>query len=164
MRLGRRRAAPTADPVAAYVRELEVHLRRRGRVRGRITGEVRGHLEEGIEALARERNLPRSVAAAETIARFGSAEELAGQFNATPKRRSEASRRLAVLWIAWLGAMGMGSATVWAAFDGSAGAGRSHGQATVARTHGPACASPGARGTRTHISVVPPRHCRRARS
>lgn len=155
---GRREPPDREDPVAAYLRELETDLRRR-RSRRRIAREVRGHLEEGIEVLERERNLTRSAAAAETLDRFGGARQLAAQFNAISTRRSVAVRRLAVLWIAWLGAMGMGSATVWASLHGPAPARTSRHAATVAPLARPLCSTTD-RHTPGHRAGFPTERCR----
>jgi hypothetical protein len=160
MRLtSRREPLDRDDPVAAYLGELDAHLRPRGLARRRIATEVRGHLEESIEGLERERQLTRGTAAAETLERFGTARQLAAQFNALPTRRSIAARRLAVLWIAWLGAMGMGSATVWASLDASAAAGGSQRQPAVVRTVAP-CPATHARGIPGHSPDLRTGRCR----
>jgi hypothetical protein len=162
MRLTGRRVAPDRDddPVAVFLRELDTQLRPRGLARRRIAKEVRAHLEDSIEGLEHESELTRSSATEETLARFGNARQLAAQFNALPTRRSVAARRLAVLWIAWLGAMGMGSATVWASFDASAAAGGSQHRTTVIRTVRPLCTTTDAGRQPVHSLSSRPERCR----
>lgn len=106
----------TDDPVAAYVGEFEAQLQIRGPRRRRILNEVRTHLSEALIDVELGRS--RDSAAREAIARFGSAREIAANFNATRRERRPLARRLVTLWAAWIVAMAMGSVTVWAAVQG----------------------------------------------
>jgi HAAS len=105
------------DPIAIYIRELKAHLRARGPRRRRIVSEVRTHLCERRSDIQRDGVSEPRAAAQEAIARFGDAERMAAQFNRVPRTLRPFERRLATLWLAWIAAMAMGTATVWAAVD-----------------------------------------------
>lgn len=105
------------DPIAVYMRELKRHLRVRGLRRRRIVEEVEGHLSQRRSDLQRDRGIEPRSAAREAIQRFGAAEEMAAQFNRAPRRPRILERRLMALWVSWIAAMAMGTATVWAAVD-----------------------------------------------
>lgn len=105
------------DPIAVYMRELKRHLRVRGLRRRRIVEEVECHLSQRRTDLQRDRGIEPRSAAMEAIQRFGAAEEMAAQFNRAPRRPRILERRLIALWVSWIAAMAMGTATVWAAVD-----------------------------------------------
>jgi hypothetical protein len=105
------------DPIAIYLRELKAHLRARGLRRHRILSEVQAHLRQRRSDLQRTGIREPRAAEREAIARFGDAQEMATQFNRLDRRARPFERRLVALWLAWIAAMGMGSATVWAAVD-----------------------------------------------
>ena len=107
------------DPIAIYIRELKAHLRARGLRRRRIVDEVEAHLCERRSDLQRAGVSEPAAAAQEAIARFGDAAGMAAQFNRVDRRLRPFERRLATLWLAWIAAMAMGTATVWAAVDSS---------------------------------------------
>lgn len=129
------------DPIAIYVRELKAHLRARGPRRRRIVDEVEAHLCERRSDIQRAGTSEPRAAAREAIARFGDAEGMAAQFNRVERKLRPFERRLATLWLAWIAAMAMGTATVWAAVD-SSGAGRRYSQHhhVSAGLAGPLCA------------------------
>lgn len=131
------------DPLTVYMREFAAQLKARGLRRRRILTEVRAHVSEAVADLERDR--PNERAVREAIARFGSAPEIAAQFNSPPPSTRLAARRLAVLWAAWLAAMAMGSATVWAAAQGGSAP-----VAHVLATHRHAAHAPVARAPVTH--------------
>jgi hypothetical protein len=134
------------DPIAIYIRELKAHLRARGPRRRRIVAEVQTHLCERRSDIQRDGVSEPQAAAQEAIARFGDAEGMAAQFNRVQRTLRPFERRLATLWLAWIAAMAMGTATVWAAVD-SGGTGtryRAH-HATGAAPAGPFCAPAGSR-------------------
>lgn len=110
------------DPIAIYLGELKAHLRARGLRRRRIVEEVETHLCERRGDIQRAGVSEPQAAAEEAIARFGDAEGMAAQFNGIERKLRPFKRRLATLWLAWIAAMAMGTATVWAAVD-SGGAG-----------------------------------------
>lgn len=107
------------DLIATYLRELRAQLHMRGSRRRRIVREVEAHLRERQSDLRLGGRLEPSQAAQEAIARFGDPRQLADQFNRAPRRVRILERRLIALWVAWIAAMGMGTATVWAAVDSS---------------------------------------------
>lgn len=109
----------TGDPIALYLDELKAHLRARGLRRHRILCEVQSHLRQRRADLQRMGMCESREAEREAIARFGDAEEMAAQFNRLDRRSRPFERRLIALWLAWIAAMAMGSATVWAAVDSS---------------------------------------------
>lgn len=104
------------DPIDAYMVELRAHLRARGRRRQRIVEEVEDHLSARCGDLRRQGLSEPRAAAREAIARFGDARGVADQFNAQRRPRI-VERRLTALWVSWIAAMAMGTATVWAAVD-----------------------------------------------
>jgi hypothetical protein len=106
-----------ADPIDAYLRELNHRLRVRGRRRRRILAEVRAHLLDAAEA-ERLTGTEQAVAAQRAAARFGRAAENAGQFNALAARRGAVLRRTLVPWIAAVALTLMATATVWASRAG----------------------------------------------
>lgn len=108
------------DPIAVYIRELKAHLRARGVRRRRIVEEVEAHLSERRSDIQRSGTSEPHAAAREAICRFGDAERVATQFNGVQRKLRPFERRLATLWLAWIAAMAMGTATVWAAVDSSA--------------------------------------------
>jgi hypothetical protein len=122
----------TDDPVGAYVRALEAQLQIRSpRRRRRILNEVRAHLSEALDDV--EPGCSRDSAAREAIARFGSARDIAANFNAARGERRPLARRLVTLWAAWIVAMGMGSMTVWAAAQGQQSSSAAHARSRPAR-------------------------------
>ncbi|HEV7942825.1 MAG TPA: permease prefix domain 1-containing protein [Solirubrobacteraceae bacterium] len=148
----------TPDPIALYIKELKAHLRARGLRRRRIICEVQAHLRQRRSDLQRTGMSEPHAAEREAIARFGDAQEMAAQFNRLDRGFRPFERRLVALWLAWIAAMGMGSATVWAAVDSSgppAHAVQHH--ATHVGDAGPFCALAGSRpADLLKVSALPP--------
>jgi hypothetical protein len=71
----------------SYLDELRGELRARGLLKSRTIEEVGGHLADAVERLQREGRTPE-LAEREALERFGSAQELAGQFSAETHRFS----------------------------------------------------------------------------
>jgi hypothetical protein len=111
------RNAGPKDPISLYICELKAHLRARGLRRRRIVLEVEAHLDQSSSEM-RKRGLDADEAMIAAIERFGAAEQVAAQFKRPPAASRLLERRLIVLWVSWIAAMGMGSATVWAAVSG----------------------------------------------
>ena len=127
------------DPIAVYLRELRAHLRARGPRRRRILAEVETHLSLRRMDLQRAGIAESEAAAQEAIARFGDARRVAAQFNETRRGPRILERRLTALWVSWIAAMAMGTATVWAAVDSPGGSFAAH-RANVPHAQSPLCA------------------------
>jgi hypothetical protein len=107
------------EHIACYLNELRGQLRLRGSRRRRVVKEIEAHLCERQSELQHRQKLQPAEAARQAIARFGDPRQLADQFNEAPRRVRILERRLVALWVAWIAAMGMGTATVWAAVNSS---------------------------------------------
>jgi hypothetical protein len=140
-------ARPSID---LYVKELSSQLRFHGLRRWRIVREVRDHLSESASDFERKQRAGRGSAEHDAIARFGGARQIAAELNARPPAHSRAAHRLALLWVSWIAAMGMGSATVWAAVEWPTTAGaRSTPGAVDARQAGSKASHARARSSRS---------------
>ena len=146
------------DPIALYLTELKAHLRARGLRRRRILCEVQAHLRQRRSDLQRTGMSEPRAAEREAIARFGDAQEMAAQFNRLDRRFRPFERRLVALWLAWIAAMAMGSATVWAAVDSSGPSARTiEHRVAAAGEAGPFCALEGSGpADLLKISALPP--------
>ncbi len=105
------------NPIADYIEQLSVLLRRRRR--RRILAEVRAHLLESAAADPCHRVDPQ-LAALHAVGRFGSPLRVAGQFNAVRRRPRALIQRAAALMLASAGMATLGTATVWALEPGTA--------------------------------------------
>jgi hypothetical protein len=107
-----------ADPIDAYLDELERQLRVPRRARRRILTEVRAHLLDAAEA--EQPATEGSCAAERAVLRFGPAAETARQFNIRAGRRNALLRRALVPSMAAVAVTSMVTATVWAFGPGPA--------------------------------------------
>jgi hypothetical protein len=114
------------SPIAEYLAELSVQLRR-GR-RQRILTEVRAHLLEAAAADALSGSDPDR-AERSAVERFGPPTRVADQFNAVRRRPLALVHRAAAVMLASAAMATLGTATVWAIEPGAAG---SHAQAQTA--------------------------------
>jgi hypothetical protein len=101
-----------ADPIEAYLEDLERQLRVPRRARRRILIEVRAHLLDAAEA-EQPWATEASCAAERAVLRFGLAAKTAGQFNRRASRRNALLRRALVPSIVAFAATST-AATVWA--------------------------------------------------
>jgi hypothetical protein len=127
------------DPIAVYLKELKAHLRARGPRRRRILAEVEAHLCQRRMDLQRAGVAESDAAAQEAVARFGDPRRMAAQFNEVRRRPRILERRLTALWVSWIAAMAMGTATVWAAVDSPGRSLAAH-HATIPGAQSPLCA------------------------
>ncbi len=127
------------DPIVVYLKELKAHLRARGPRRRRILAEVEAHLCQRRMDLQRAGLAEPDAAAQEAVARFGDARRMAAQFNEVCRRPRILERRLTALWVSWIAAMAMGTATVWAAVDSPGPSLAAH-HATIPSAQSPLCA------------------------
>jgi hypothetical protein len=114
------------SPIAEYLAELSVHLRRDRR--RRILAEVRAHLLEAAAAEALSGCDPYR-AEHSAVERFGPPAKVADQFNALRRRPLALVHRSAAVMLASAAMATLGTATVWAIEPGAAG---SHAQAQTA--------------------------------
>ncbi len=126
------------DPIALYLAELKAHLRAHGPRRRRILVEVEAHLCQRCADLQKA-GIAEPSAAQEAVARFGDARRVAAQFNETRRGPRILERRLTALWVSWIAAMAMGTATVWAAVDSPGSSFAAH-RVSVPDTQSPMCA------------------------
>ncbi len=105
------------SPIAAYLEELALHLRRRRR--RRILEEVQAHL---LEAVAADpgRLVDPERAARRAIERFGPPARVASQFNSLRPRPFTLAHRTAAVMLASVTMATLGTATVWAIEPGAA--------------------------------------------
>jgi len=99
------------NPIADYLEQLAVLLRRRRRAR--IVAEVRAHLLESAAADPLH-GVDPELAAAHAVERFGAPARVASQFNAVCRRPRALVQRAAALALACAGMATLGTATVWA--------------------------------------------------
>jgi hypothetical protein len=104
------------SPIAAYLDELAVLLRRDAR--RRILAEVRTHLTDAAAA-ARVPGEAAEAAQHRVVARFGSPEEVARAFNSVRRPRRALPRRVAAVMLASGAMASLGTATVWALEPGA---------------------------------------------
>jgi hypothetical protein len=126
-----------ADPIAAYLEELERQLRVPRRARRRILTEVRAHLLDAADAEQPSAAGGRC-AAERAVVRFGLAAETAHQFNRPGSRRNALLRRALVPSIAALAVTSMATATVWAFGPGPAPSRSRRAPDHLAQRHRPA--------------------------
>jgi hypothetical protein len=105
------------NPIADYLEQLAVMLRRRRRAR--IVAEVRAHLLESAAADPRHRVDPQ-IAALHAVERFGPPARVASEFNAVRRRPRALVQRAAALMLASAAMATLGTATVWALEPGKA--------------------------------------------
>jgi hypothetical protein len=114
------------SPIAEYLAELSVQLRRGSR--RRILAEVRAHLLEAAAADALS-GIDRDRAELSAVERFGPPAKVANQFNALRRRPSAFVHRAAAVVLASATMATIGTATVWAIEPGATG---SHARAQTA--------------------------------
>jgi len=116
------------DPIGEYVEAVRAQLRAPRLRRRRIASELRAHLIDS----AAELSAGTADAARIAVERCGDAGATAAAFNSLPRRRHGLARRWTAASAAWVLAIAMGSATVWAANQPQGSAAGAHAAARSA--------------------------------